>query len=371
MDSDLWPASVPLHRPARYLCTIPPRAHFPHDAQAPKHGAHHPSEIAVMTSLAPLLIVSAVLAWAAPGAALADEYPTRSIRVLVGFAPGGNVDTSTRIVARKLGEVLGVSVVVENKAGAGGNIAAEQVARAPADGHTLLACGATSHGANPALFAKLPFDPVKDFTPVTMFGTVPNVLVVNPSVPATTFAEFTAWMRAEPAKANMASAGIGTSQHLSIELLKSMTGLAATHVPYKGGAPALADVLAGQVPASVSGMPTALAAIKAGKVRALAVTSARRSPNLPQVPTLAEAGVAGYDVTNWVGLCAPAGLAPQRLNKLFSALQTALASADVSQSLADVGYEPAAITPSELAAFVQRDITKWLKVVREAGITPE
>jgi tripartite-type tricarboxylate transporter receptor subunit TctC len=326
-----------------------------------------------MTSLCTLtlLTVSALLAGALPDAARADEYPSRPIRVLVGFAPGGNVDTSTRIVARRLGEVLGVSVVVENKPGAGGNIAAEHVARAPADGHTLLACGATSHGANPALFVKLPFDPVKDFTPVTVFGTVPNVLVVNPSVPAPTFAGFTAWMRAELAKANIASAGIGTSQHLSIELLKSMTGLAATHVPYKGGAPALADVMAGQVPAAVLGMPTALAAIKSGKVRALAVTSARRSPNLPQVPTLAEAGVTGYDVTNWVGLCAPAGLAPERLNRLFSAVQSALASADVSQSLADVGYEPVAIKPPELAAFIPRDIAKWLKVVREAGIMPE
>jgi tripartite-type tricarboxylate transporter receptor subunit TctC len=262
-------------------------------------------------------------------------------------------------------------VVVENKPGAGGNSAAEQVARAPADGYTLLACGATSHGANPALFAKLPFDPVRDFTPVTMFGTVPNVLVVNPAVPAATFAEFSAWMKAEPAKANIASAGIGTSQHLAIELLKSMTGLAATHVPYKGGAPALADVMAGQVGASVAGMPTALPSIKAGKVRAIAVTSARRSPNLPQVPTLAEAGVAGYDVTNWVGLCAPAGLAPQRLTKLYGAVQSALAWADVSKSLADVGYEPAPITPPELAAFIQRDIAKWLRVVRDAGIAPE
>jgi tripartite-type tricarboxylate transporter receptor subunit TctC len=324
-----------------------------------------------MTHPATLLLTSALLAAAALGHAQADDFPNRPVRVLVGFAPGGNIDTSTRIVARKLGDVLGVSVVVENKPGAGGNIAAEQVARAPADGYTLLACGATSHGANPALFAKLPFDPVKDFTPVTMFGTVPNVLVVNPAVPAATFAEFTSWMKAEPAKANIASAGIGTSQHLAIELLKSMTGLAATHVPYKGGAPALADVMGGQVGAMVAGMPTALPSIKAGKVRAIAVTSARRSPNLPQVPTLAEAGVAGYDVTNWVGLCAPAGLAPQRLGKLYGAVQAALASTDVRQSLADVGYEPAPTTPPELAAFIQRDIAKWLKVVRDAGITPE
>jgi tripartite-type tricarboxylate transporter receptor subunit TctC len=322
----------------------------------------------------PLLIPSiaaALCAAALAGTARADDFPSRPIRILVGFAPGGNVDTPTRIVARRLSEVLGVAVVVENKPGAGGNIAAESVARSQADGHTLLACGATSHGANSALFAKLPYDPVKDFAPVTMFGTVPNVLVVNPAVPATTFAEFAAWVKAEPAKANIASAGIGTSQHLAIELLKSMTGLEATHVPYKGGAPAMSDVLAGQVPSMVAGMPTALPAIKAGKVRAIAVTSAKRSPNVPQVPTLAEAGVAGYDVTNWVGLCAPAGVPPQTVAKLYTAVQTALASTEISKSLVDIGYEPAAITPPELSAFIQREVPKWLKVVREARITPE
>ncbi|MDP4302664.1 Bug family tripartite tricarboxylate transporter substrate binding protein [Leptothrix discophora] len=322
----------------------------------------------------PLLIPSiaaALCAAALAGPARAEDFPSRPIRILVGFAPGGNVDTPTRIVARRLAEVLGVAVVVENKPGAGGNIAAESVARSPADGHTLLACGATSHGANSALFSKLTYDPVKDFAPVTMFGTVPNVLVVNPAVPATTFAEFAAWVKVEPSRANIASAGIGTSQHLSIELLKSMTGLATTHVPYKGGAPAMSDVLAGQVPSMVAGMPTALPAIKAGKVRAIAVTSTKRSPNLPQVPTLAEAGVAGYDVTNWVGLCAPAGVSPQTLTKLYTAVQTALASTEISKSLVDIGYEPAAVTPLELSAFIQREVPKWLKVVREAGITPE
>jgi tripartite-type tricarboxylate transporter receptor subunit TctC len=324
-----------------------------------------------MKKPAALLIVSALPALAAFGPAHADDFPNRAIRVLVGFAPGGNIDTSTRIVTRKLAEQLGVPVVVENKPGAGGNIAADQVARAPADGYTLLACGATSHGANPALFAKLPYDPVKDFAPVTMFGTVPSVLVVNPALAVTSFAEFTAWAKADPAKANIASAGMGTSQHLAIELLKSMTGLAVTHVPYKGGAPALSDVMAGQVLATMAGLPTALPAIKAGKVRAIAVTTPQRSPNLPQVPSFAEAGVAGYDVTNWVGLCAPAGVAPQRVSKLHAAVQTALGSADVGKSLADIGYEPAPTTPQQLAAFIQRDIPKWMKVVREAGITPE
>ena len=317
---------------------------------------------------APLL--AAALAAAAP-ATRAETFPDRPVRVLVGFAPGGNVDTPTRLVARRLSEGLGVPVVVENRPGAGGNLAAEAVARAAPDGHTLLACGATSHGANSALFARLHYDPVRDFAPVTMFGTVPNVLVVNPAVPAAGFAAFAAWAKADPARASVASAGIGTSQHLAIELLKSLTGLPLTHVPYKGGAPALADVLAGHVPAMVAGMPTALPSILAGKVRALAVTTPRRSPNLPQVPTLAEAGVPGYEVTNWVGLCAPAGIAPERLARLFEAVQAALKAPDVHAGLVEIGYEPAAVAPAELAAFIQREIPKWVKVAREAGIAAE
>jgi tripartite-type tricarboxylate transporter receptor subunit TctC len=308
---------------------------------------------------------------AAAPAARADDSASRPVRVLVGFAPGGNVDTPTRLVARRLSETLGTSVVVENRPGAGGNLAAEAVARAAPDGHTLLACGATSHGANSAMFAKLPYDPVKDFAPVTMFGTVPNVLVVNPALPATNFGEFAAWAKANQQRANIASAGIGTSQHLAIELLKSMTGLPAVHVPFKGGAPALADVIAGHVPAMVAGLPTALAAIQAGKVRALAVTTPRRSPNLPQVPTLAESGVPGYDVANWVGLCAPSGIAPERLARLFGAVQAALKSPDVQAGLVDIGYEPASITPAELAAFIQREVPKWVKVARDAGIAAE
>lgn len=302
---------------------------------------------------------------------LADEYPSRPIRVLVGFAPGGNVDTSTRIVTRRLSEVLGAQVVVDNKPGAGGNIAADTVARAQPDGYTLLACGASSHGANSALFAKLPYDPVKDFAPITMFGTVPNVLVVNPAIPVNTYEQFAAWAKADPARANVSSAGLGTSQHLSIELLKSMTGLPLTHVPYKGGAPALADVLSGQVPAMVAGMATALSSITAGKVRAIAVTSAKRSTQLPNTPTLAEAGVPGYDVNNWVGLCAPAGLVPDRLAKLYAALQTTMKSAEVQKSMDGIGYEYFNISSAELASFIQREIPKWKKVVREAGIKPE
>ncbi len=303
--------------------------------------------------------------------ARAEDYPNRAIRVVVGFAAGGNIDTSTRIVTRRLSDVLGVPVVVENKPGAGGNVAADGVARAQPDGYTILACGATSHGANSALFAKLPYDPVKDFVPISMFGTVPNVLVVNPSIPVTTYRQFAAWSKADPARANVGTAGLGTSQHLSIELLKSMTGLPLTHIPYKGGAPALADVLSGQIPAMVAGMATALPSITAGKVRAIAVTSQKRSQQLPNVPTLAEAGVAGYDVNNWVGLCAPAGLSSDRVAKLYTALQTTMNSTDVQKSMAGIGYEPVKISPTELAAFIQKEIPKWQKVVREAGIQAE
>jgi tripartite-type tricarboxylate transporter receptor subunit TctC len=324
-----------------------------------------------MKLAARLSILALAVAAALPPAAQADAYPTRALRIVVGFAPGGNVDTPTRLVANRLSDVLGVPVIVENKPGAGGNIAAEAVARSQPDGYTLLACGATSHGANSALFTKLPYDPIKDFTPVTMFGIVPNVLVVNPSVPAKSFSEFAAWVKAEPARANIASAGMGTSQHLSIELLKSMTGMTIMHVPYKGGAPAMSDLLGGQVPAMVAGLPTALPSISAGKVRALAVTSARRSAQLPDVPTLAEAGVAGYDVTNWVGLCVPSGVSPARVQKLYAAVQDVLRTAEMDKSLKDIGYEPARVRPTELAEFIGREIPKWTKVVRDAAITPQ
>ncbi len=316
-------------------------------------------------------VITGLVALSVCGAAVAEDYPNRPIRVLVGLAAGGNIDTSTRIASKRLAEILGVPVVVENKPGEGGNIAAEAVARSQPDGYTLLACGATSHGANSALFAKLPYDPVNDFAPITMFGTVPNVLEVNPAIPVTTLDQLIAWAKADPTRANMSSAGLGTSQHLSIELLKSMTGLQLTHVPYKGGAPAIADVLAGQVPAMIAGLPTALPSISARKVRAIAATSAKRSPQLPGVPTMAEAVVAGYEVNNWVGLCAPAGVAPATLAKLYGALQTTMNSPEVQKSMDGVGYEPANISPIELAVFIQKEIPKWQKVVRNAGIKPE
>lgn len=303
--------------------------------------------------------------------ALAQDYPTRPVKIIVGYAPGGNVDTPTRIVGRKLAENLKVAVVVENKPGAGGNVGAAFVAKSPADGYTLLACGASSHGANSSLFSKLPYDPVKDLTPIAMFGTSPNVLVVHPSVKATTVAEFIAVAKSDPSKASIGSAGIGTSQHLSIELLKSMTGIKATHIPYKGGALAMADVMGGQVPAVIAGLPTAITAIQSGKVRALGVTTPKRSPLLPNVPTIAEAGVPGYNVTGWVGLCAPTGTPAARLALLDSEIRASLRSPEVQKALADVGYEPSNLSSQQLADFIKLEIPKWSKVIREAGIALE
>lgn len=302
---------------------------------------------------------------------LAQDFPNKPVKIIVGYAPGGNVDTPTRIVARKLAEGLKVPVVVENRPGAGGNVAADLVAKSPADGYTLLACGASSHGANSSLFNKLPYDPIRDLAPIAMFGTSPNVLVVHPSVKATTVAEFIAEAKSDPSKASIGSAGIGTSQHLSIELLKSMTGITATHIPYKGGALAMADVMGGQVPAVIAGLPTAIAAIQAGKVRALGVTTPKRSPLLPNVPTIAEAGVPGYNVTGWVGLCAPSSTPPPRLALLDSEIRASLKSPEVQKALADVGYEPSNLSSQQLADFIKVEIPKWARVIREAGITPE
>ena len=303
--------------------------------------------------------------------ASAQDFPTKPVKIIVGYAPGGNVDTPTRIVGRKLAENLKVAVVVENKPGAGGNVGADFVAKSPADGYTLLACGASSHGANSSLFAKLPYDPIKDLVPIAMFGTSPNVLVVHPSVKATTVAEFIAVAKSDPNKASIGSAGIGTSQHLSIELLKSLSGIQATHIPYKGGALAMADVMGGQVPAVIAGLPTAITAIQSGKVRALGVTTPKRSPLLPNVPTIAEAGVPGYDVTGWVGLCAPSSTPAQRLALLDTAVRASIKAPEVQKALADVGYEPSNLSSQQLADFIKVEIPKWAKVIREAGITPE
>jgi tripartite-type tricarboxylate transporter receptor subunit TctC len=310
------------------------------------------------------------LAMAAPLVS-GQTFPAKPVRIVVGFASGGNVDIPTRIVASKLGELWGTSVIVDNRPGAGGNIGADLVAKAAPDGYTLLTCNAASHGINPSFYKKIPFDAVKDFAFISQIGLTANVLLVHPSVPAKTVSEFIAYAKANPGKISFASAGVGTSQHLAMELLKSMTGINVVHVPYKGGHPALTDLLGGQVQAMFAAVPTSQASIKAGKVRALGVTSPKRSPNLPDVPTIAESGVPGFSVTSWYGLCAPAAVPKPILAKLHDDLVKVLAMPDTQQRLSEQGIDVTPSSPEDFAEFVKTEVAKWAKVVKEAGISAD
>ncbi len=315
-------------------------------------------------------LLALVLATAA-STALPQAFPSRPVKVIVGFSPGGVVDAPTRTVAMRLGDLWGSGVVIENRPGAGGSTAAGYAAKQPADGYTLLACNTASHGVNPAIYKQLPYDPVKDYVGLSQIGFVPNVLLVHPSVEAKTLRELVAYAKANPGKLSMASAGVGTSQHMSIELLKSMTGTEIIHIPYKGGAPALSDLLGGQIPALVTGLPAGLGAARSGRARALGVTTARRAAQLPDVPTIAEAGVPGYEVSSWVGLCAPAGVPKAIVAKLNADIVKAIGMPDTRQRLEDQGVEAAPNTPEQFGEFIVAEIAKWAKVAKSAGITAE
>jgi len=301
----------------------------------------------------------------------ATAYPTRPIHLLVGLAPGGGTDLIARIVATKLGENLGQQVLVENRAGSGGLIAAEAGAKAVPDGYTLL-FGAISYSAIFAsLYKKLPYDPVKDFAPISLVATFPNVLVVNPNLPVKSVAELIAYGKANPGKLSYGSSGVGSSLHLSMEMLKSMSKLDAVHVPYKGGAPATADLLGGQIQAMFDNLPGQLNYIKAGRTRALAVTTTKRSPQLPDVPTMVEAGVPGYEVNVWYGVLAPVATPKPIIDKLNAEVVKALNSPDVRERMAKEGAEPIPSTPAEFAAFQKSEVAKWAKVVKESGATAD
>lgn len=307
----------------------------------------------------------------APALAFPQQFPAKPVRLVVGFAAGGNIDIPARIVAANLSEVWGNAVVVDNRPGAGGNIAADIVAKAPPDGYTLSLCNIASHGINPAIYKNIPFDPIKDFAPISRIGFSPNVLLVHPSSQITTVSSFITYAKANPGKLSVASAGIGTSQHLSMELFKSLTGTDIVHVPYKGGAPALADLMGGQVPAMVAGLPTALHAIKAGKVRALGVTSAIRSPQLPDLPTIAESGVPGFEVSSWYGICAPAGVPKPIVAKLNADLVKVMNVPETWRRLTEQGIVVAPTSPEQFADFIKAEIVKLANVVKAAGIAPE
>ena len=315
------------------------------------------------------LIAATALVLALP--AQAQTYPARPLRMIVPTAPGGGTDFTGRLVALKLSETLGQQVVVENRGGGGGSVGADNAAKATPDGYTLLLGSIATHAVNPALYKKLPYDHIKDFAPVSLIGTVPNVLVVHPSLPVKTFAEFVTYAKANPGKINYGSSGVGSPPHLSMELLRSLTGINLVHVPYKGAGPALADLLGGQVQSMCTSLAGQITYIRAGRVRALGVTTAKRNPQLPDVPTIVESGVPGYEVTIWYGVFAPAKTPAAIVQKLNAEMNKALNAPEMKERMAQQGMDPAPSTPAELAAFVKAESAKWTKAAKDSGATLE
>jgi tripartite-type tricarboxylate transporter receptor subunit TctC len=312
----------------------------------------------------------AAAALLAAASASAADYPARPIRIIVPQSPGGTTDFTARLVAPRLSERVGQSVVVDNRAGAGSLIGTDLVAKSAPDGYTLLVV-ASSLTIIPSMYRKVPFDPVKDFAPVTTLSSYPNLVVVHPSVPAGSIRELIALAKARPGALNYASGGTGTGTQLGAHLFGSMAGIDIVHVPYKGGGPALTAVIAGEVQLYFAPMPTVLALAKAGKVKALAVTSAKRSAVLPDLPSVAEGGVRDYDERTWNGLLAPARTAPAVVAKLGSELEGILKAGAVRDRLAQEGSEPTWTRPEEFAAMIRAEVAKWGKVIRQAGIQPE
>jgi tripartite-type tricarboxylate transporter receptor subunit TctC len=301
----------------------------------------------------------------------ADSYPTRPVRLLVGLVAGGGTDVMARIVASKLGDALGQPVVVENRAGSGGLIAADTAAKAAPDGYTLL-FGALSYSAIFAsLYKKLPYDPVKDFAPISLVATVPNVLVVNPSFPARSVGDFIAQAKANPGKLSYGSSGNGSSLHLSMEMLKKRTGIEVSHVPYKGGAAAVLDLIGGHIQVMFDNLPGQIAYVKSGRTRALAVTTAKRNFQLPEVPTMIEAGVPGFEVNVWYGVFAPARVPAAVVAKLNTELVKTLRLPEIRERMAEQGAEPSPTTPEAFAAFQKAEVVKWAKVVKDSGAKVE
>ncbi|ARP95536.1 Bug family tripartite tricarboxylate transporter substrate binding protein [Bordetella genomosp. 13] len=301
----------------------------------------------------------------------AQGYPDREVRILVPFPAGGTTDIAARVVAAELGKAWNKPVVVDNKAGAGGNVGTGEAARAKPDGYTLLMGTVSTHAINQSVYAQLPYDPVKDFDPVTLVIPVPNILELNPAFAdrnnIRSVSDLVAFLKANPGKVNMASTGNGTSTHLSGELFQAMTGTRMTHVPYKGSSPALTDVMAGSADLIFDNLPSSMGFLKAGKLRPLAVTTAKRSPALPDVPTMAEAGIAGYEASSWFGLLAPAGTPPAIIDKVQRDVARALQQEDVKRQLQAQGAEPSGITPAAFKAFMAQETDKWAKVVRQSG----
>ncbi len=310
-------------------------------------------------------------AWAAGLMRTASQepapYPNKPIRFIVGFAPGGVTDIVARALSQKLYERFGQQVIVDNRAGGSGTIAAVLTAKAPPDGYTLLMSSVSTMATNVSMYAKLPYDPLRDFAPVTLAVVTPYLATVQAALPVSNLREFIALAKARPGQLNFGSSGAGGGAHLSVELFKAMAGITLTHVPYKGSAPALTDLLGGHIQLTFSQPPIVLPHIKSGKVKGLAISSAHRLAALPEFPTIAESGLAGYEATSWQGVVSPAGTPRAIIMKLNSEITRALQLPDIGARLAAEGSEPGATTPDEFAAYIRREIAKWAQVVKESG----
>lgn len=320
-------------------------------------------------ALAALTIVAAALA--APATVVAQSYPVKPIRWVVPFPAGGSSDLLARVLAQRVGDDLKQPVVVDNRPGASANIGHEIVARAPADGYTIVMGNSSTLTTNPFLFAKLPFDPIADFAPITMIGTAGQVLAVHPSVNAKSVNELIALLKAQPGRLNYGSGGIGIQSHISAEFFKQETGTQMTHIPYKGTGLAVADLVAGQVQIVFGEIPITIAHLKAGKIRPLAVTSRERVPLLPDVPTMAEAGMRAYVAEVWWSVMAPRGTPREIVNRLNGAFVNVIAQPEARERLLELGVTPGTSTPERVTEAIRADTEKWGRVVRAAGIRPE
>jgi tripartite-type tricarboxylate transporter receptor subunit TctC len=314
-----------------------------------------------------ILAVAVGLSWMASAQ---TSYPTKPIRLIVPFPPGGPTDVTARVIAEEMSQTIGQQVIIDNRAGAGGNIAAGVAAKSAPDGYTLFFATGGTHGINPSLYAKIPYDPIKDFAPVVWVSTSPNVFVAHPKFPASTMSELIAYAKANPGKVNFATAGNGTTTHMSAELLKALTGIDIVHVPYRGSAPALSDLLAGHIELMVDGLPSSMPHIKAGSIKALGVTTAQRTPSAPNVPAVSET-VRGYEAVAWFGLLVPAGTPKQAIEKLNAEANRALRTEKIRKRYAELGAEPHGGTPEEFDKQIRTELKKWADVVKATGARVE
>jgi tripartite-type tricarboxylate transporter receptor subunit TctC len=324
-----------------------------------------------MTNTGTMKLVHTMLAAALfaglSGTVPAQDYPNKPIRYIVPFAPGGMTDILGRVFGQKLSEAWGQQVIVDNRAGAAGGVGSEIAAKSKPDGYTILGGTISSHAINVSLYSKLPYDPVRDFAPITLYVSLPNMLVVHPSLPVRSVRDLISLAKAKPSQLTFASAGSGTSQHLSGELFNVLAGVKLVHVPYKGSGPGLADLMGGQVMMFFDNITTSLPLAKADKIRAIAVTTAKRASVMPELPTIAESGLAAYDVSSWQGVFAPAGTPKEIVAKLNTEIRRILALPDVRERLTQLGADPAGNTPEQFGAYVKAEIAKWGPIVKASG----